>query len=147
MPRLRRQNDRARWTPGIGFTLKSGVPVCGTPDTKDPEGLDTLASAWQSMRDELMEQNERDTGHGWPRRPWGFWRFEQDVEALDRFAIAAPWEEAQELHRRDELDVAERSRLPGLIRERLSELERGAPQRGRDEAERLRVFAGEVGVA
>ena len=146
MPRLRRQSDRARFTPGIGFTLKSGVPIISTPDPRDDDGLDTLRSAWDSMRSELLEQAQRDTGSGWPRRPWSWWRFEQDVEALDRFAIRPPWEQARELLRLDELDVAERSRLPGLIRERLSELERGAPQRGRDEAERLRDFTGEVWV-
>jgi hypothetical protein len=146
MPRLRRQSDRSRYVPGIGFTLKSGVPVCGTPEPRDPDGLDTLQAAWHSMRDELMEQHVADTGSGWPRRPWGFWRFEMDVEALTRFAIAAKWEQAQELHRLDELDVAEKSRLPGLIRERLGELERGATPRGRDEADRLRGFAGELGV-
>ena len=146
MPRLRRQSDRARFTPGIGFTLCSGIPIISTPDPRDAEGLEMLEQAWESMRADLMEKTERDDGEGWPRRPWGWWRFERDIEALDRFAIQPPWAQARELHRVDELDVAERSRLPGLIRERLGELERGAPPRGRDEADRLRDFAGEVRV-
>jgi hypothetical protein len=146
MPRLRRQSDRSRYVPGIGFALRSGVPIVGCPDWHDDGGLDTLQAAWDSMRSDLMEQTERETGHGWPRRPWGWWIFEQDVEALSRFGIAAPWEQARELHRLEELDVAEKSRLPGLIRERLGELKRGAPSRGSDEAERLREFAGELGV-
>ena len=102
-----------------------------------------LAEAWHALREELLEQALN--APGWPRRPWGWWMFERDIDST-RWAISPPWTQAKELHRLDELTFAERSRLPGLIPTEATKLASRAGMEPQSKLAELRDFAGELGV-
>lgn len=75
---------------------------------------DTLRAAWAVLREQVMEEDRRHRGQGWPGRPWAWWRYEYAGPPIPPYSMH-PWHEASILLDSGELTVEETARMPGLV--------------------------------
>lgn len=132
MPRLKPNGPgrRRQWPDETTFLLRTGSDIFRSGVSEDD-----LPRAWEDLRGEAMAEHLHHNRNGWPRRPWGWWRF--DKAQTPPHVLEPHCAEAARLLEMGELDADEMARLPRLV---AVELKVRRSRRGMDPPQHLEAI-------